>query len=115
MRPIRTLSFCCVMFLICLLPSCMRQTRSQQVVKLLQYPNLADSFYACLLNGLAQHLPLKQIQDECEIKLLLEGEKGTVVGVERTPPTGGLPGAHDPSNYDPSTVSAKCSAGEAGI
>lgn len=115
MRPSKSLMLFCAMFLICLVPSCARQSRSQQVAKLLQYPNLADSFYACILNGLAQHLPLKQIQDECEIKLLFEGRKGTVVGVERTPPTGGLPGTRDPSNYDPATVSAKCSAGDPGI
>lgn len=74
-----------------------------------------DIYYACLLNGLAQGLPLAQIKDECAVKL------------GRTA-TNGLPGADVPERgvieiplkpktepFDPSKITAACEAGDGNI
>jgi hypothetical protein len=62
-----------------------------------------DSLYACLLNGLAQGLPITQASDDCATKLLDEPQGGGVGGIP------GLIGDQDP--FDPAGVQANCGAG----
>jgi vacuolar-type H+-ATPase subunit H len=62
------------------------------------------TLYACLLNGLAQGLPIKRASDDCATKLLDASEGGGVGGIP------GPIGGHDP--FDPASVQANCSAGD---
>lgn len=64
-----------------------------------------DTFYACLLNGYMQGLPMKTIQDQCATKLEKVGEQGF----------GGPFGDIGPGNekfFDPAQVTASCRAGD---
>jgi hypothetical protein len=68
---------------------------------------LRNAYHACLLNGLAQGLPIRRASDECVDKLDAPGA-GSGGGV------GGIPGliaGKDP--FDPSSVQANCSGGDA--
>lgn len=67
-------------------------------------PSAEHSFYACLANGLAQGLPIKQVSDACAHKLLDAPEGGGVGGIP------GPIGGHDP--FDPGSVQANCAAGD---
>ncbi len=85
------------------------QLSGKAVLRLLQSRGpLADAFYACLLNGLAQGLSLKQIQDECETKLTLDGKGGLKPG---RPDAGFSPAGRSSTDYDPASITAKCAAG----
>lgn len=67
---------------------------------------LRDPFYACLLNGYYQGLPLAQIKKDCETKLL-NPDKGIDLG-----PFGDLIGTST-KPFDPATaVTANCRAGD---
>ncbi len=113
MRPWKSLLLLCAVVAGALLPSLTSAAPSgKQVVQLLQSRGpLANAFYACLLNGLAQGLPLQQIEEDCEPKLTYDGQGG----LGRPQPGGGIgsPGRSD-SQYDPASISAKCSAGDPG-
>jgi hypothetical protein len=64
-----------------------------------------DTFYACLLNGYMQGLPMKTIQDQCATKLEKVGEQGF----------GGPFGDIGPANekfFDPAKVTASCNTGD---
>lgn len=63
-----------------------------------------NTLYACLLNGLAQGLPIKRASDECATKLLEESGGGGVGGIP------GLIGGRDP--FDPASVQGNCSVGD---
>lgn len=62
-----------------------------------------DTFYACLINGLAQGLPLTQVSDDCATQLI--GPDGSNPGGGFSFPGGGSP-------FDPASVSANCSSGD---
>lgn len=72
-------------------------------------PGLQNAYYACLMNGLAQGLPLTQVSDDCATKLTApDGSKpgaGGVGGGGITLPNGGSP-------FDPASVSANCASGD---
>jgi hypothetical protein len=77
------------------------------VTDLLSQKGLQNAFYACLLNGIAQHLPLQQIQRDCEIKLSFNG----VGGLTRTTPDLS-PSTHNKTAYDPAALQATCATGD---
>jgi hypothetical protein len=67
---------------------------------------LRDAFYACLLNGYYQGLPLNQIKKECETKLLNPDK-----GIDFGPFNDVIGGNTKP--YDPAkAVTANCAAGD---
>ena len=74
-------------------------------------PFSANSFYACIRNGYAQGLPLKQIQVDCETKLAIDDGKGfgaaggDVVAVA----SGGK------NVFDPGSVSGACNSGNPNV
>jgi hypothetical protein len=76
--------------------------------QLLANRGLANAYYACLLNGIAQHLPLKQIQDDCAILFTFNGEK------PGGPSTNMSPFGHPSSALDPATLSAICATADSG-
>jgi hypothetical protein len=94
-----------------------RQRHAEAVNVLSAGGPLADSYYACLLNGLAQGLPLSQIKDECAIKLLDEAAKELGADV----PADGVPGGDIPAGrgsdepFDPTKITASCHSGDPGI
>ena len=62
-----------------------------------------DTFYACLMNGLAQGLPLTQVSDDCATQLI--GPDG------RNPSEGfSFPGGGSP--FDPAQITSACSIGD---
>lgn len=93
--------------------ACARPTKRpspQQVREILAkgHPLSESSFYACLINGYEQGLPLKQIQDECETKLAMDDKKGFGPGGADIPPS-----LAQPNNwYDPTTVTGACNSGD---
>jgi hypothetical protein len=92
-------------------PACGRAPKSPPSRKVLEVlargaPFSESSFYACILNGYAQGLPLKQIEDECETKLLTDDQKGFGVG-DIVGPFG-----HQTGSYDPASVTAACHSGD---
>ena len=91
--------------------ACPRPTKpptAAQVSAILQRgaPWAEDTFYACLLNGLAQGLPFKQIQDDCETKLTFQDKggfgKGDILG----------PFARGGKPFDPASLSGSCHTGD---
>ena len=103
--------------LLALGPACARTTQrpsAQKVREILAKggPFAEGSFYACLLNGYEQGLPLKQIQKDCETKLAIDDGKGF------GPTTAGdlLGGFGRQSTYfDPAKVTAACHSGDARV
>jgi hypothetical protein len=72
---------------------------------------LEDTYYACLLNGIEQGLPLDQIRQDCAIEAIDLSSKG--YGDTRlpgTPDTGPIRTETEP--FDPRTVSAACHSGD---
>src|SRR5262245_17372078 len=63
---------------------------------------LRHAYYACLLNGLAQGLPLAQIQQDCAIQTIDRASKG--FGRTQIPdrPEIGV-GGHDTTPFDPAS------------
>lgn len=59
-----------------------------------------DTFYACLMNGLAQGLPLTQVSDSCATELI--GPDGSNPGGGFSLPSGGSP-------FDPAQITSACS------
>ena len=81
---------------------------NQQVTAILAKgaPFSQDFFYECVLNEYAQGIPLKQIQEDCEIKLAENDKKGfgneDLFG----------PFARNSAWFDPAKVTAACNAGD---
>jgi hypothetical protein len=74
-----------------------------------------DIYYACLLNGLAQSLPLAQIKDDCAVKLGNAATKD--LPVAQVPKRGvEIPLKSKPDKpFDPSKITADCQAGDGKI
>ncbi len=72
-------------------------------------PYAEGSFYACLLNGLQQGLPLSQAQSDCEAKLELDYEKGFGSSFDLGP------FAHGDRYFDPTSLTADCTSGDPSI
>lgn len=72
-------------------------------------PYSESSFYACLLNGYEQGLPLKQIQKDCETKLAIDDGRGFGPAA-----AGELLGefAKAGTYFDPGKVTAACHTGD---
>lgn len=87
-----------------------RRPTSQQVREILARgaPFSENSFYACLLNGYEQGLPLKQVQAECETKLGIDNQKG--FGPSGRDIVGSF-GRTD-TWFDPASVTASCNSGD---
>jgi hypothetical protein len=75
-----------------------------------------DIYYACLLNGLAQGLPLAQIKDECAVKLGKAATRG-LPGADEVPERGVIEIPLKPKTkpFDPSAITAACEAGDGTI
>jgi hypothetical protein len=87
--------------------SCSRSHKPSVNELLQQRGYLKNAFYTCLLNGLAQHLPLKQIQKDCETRLTFNGEGGLT---RKTPDLG--PAGHSKVAFDPAALHATCNTGD---
>jgi hypothetical protein len=72
-------------------------------------PYSESSFYACLLNGYEQGLPLAQIQKDCETKLAIDDGKGFGPAS-----AGDLLGSFGKNStyFDPASVSGACHSGD---
>jgi len=81
---------------------------NQQVTAILAKgaPFSQDFFYECVLNEYAQGIPLKQIQEDCEIKLSENDKKG--FGKEDL----FGPFVRNSAWFDPAKVTAACNAGD---
>lgn len=99
--------------LLLLLASCSGGTDVAEVLRRGGGP-FEDAYWACLMNGVAQGIPLPQIQEDCALESTVAADAG--LGRTRlpgTPDTG--PVRTDPSDFDPATVSAACDAGDGRI
>lgn len=75
---------------------------------------LEDTYYACLLNGLAQGLSLDQIREDCAIEAIDLSSKGfgdtQLPGAPST-----YPHRQDPEPFDPTTVTMACNSGDPAV
>lgn len=88
-----------------LTPQKAQKIRYTQVTQTLQQLGKygQNTFYACLMNGLAQGLPLTQVSDDCAIQL---------TAPDGSNPSGGFNFPNGGSPFDPASVSANCAAGD---
>jgi hypothetical protein len=68
-----------------------------------------DTFYACLMNGLAQRLPLAQVSEDCATQLV--GPDGSSPGGTGSSPGGAISFPGGRPVFDPAQITGACSSG----
>jgi hypothetical protein len=101
-----------LLLLIITLSSLEAEPRYNRVMKILKQggESAENGFYACLISGMAQRLPINQVTDECASQLTGPNE-GKPGGGKMSGP-GGISLPNGGNAFDPASVQANCAGGD---